>query len=196
MPPPSGARAVFFDRDGVLNPLFAYPGWGLDSPARPEHLRLYPDAARAISDIRSAGFLALLASNQPGIAKGKYSLRVFKAIDDRLSALLSEAGARLDGRFYCLHHPAATVVEYRVECDCRKPKPGLLRAAARQFGLDLGQCYFIGDSERDVSAAQAAGCQPVLLQRGGTRATDGPELPTARVVSGLREAADSIRGVD
>src|SRR5438128_12194989 len=77
----SGRRAVFFDRDGVLNPPYAYPEWGLDSPARPEHLSLYPDAAQAIRSVRSAGFLAVLVSNQPGIAKGKYSLNAFDAID-------------------------------------------------------------------------------------------------------------------
>lgn len=193
MPPPSGRRAVFFDRDGVLNPPYAYPGWGLDSPARPEHLTLYPDVAQAIRDVRSAGFLALLASNQPGIAKGKYSLGAFKRIDGRLTALLDQAGARLDGRFYCLHHPAATVLEYRADCECRKPKPGLLWAAGRQFGLELGQCFFIGDSESDVLAAQAAGCQPFLLQREAASAADlKPKHQAVSVVSGLGEAVDSI----
>lgn len=193
MRPRSARRAVFFDRDGVINPLVAYPEWGLDSPARPEHLSLYPDAARAIRDVRSAGFLALLASNQPGIAKGKYSSTVFEAIDRRLTTLLHQGGASLDGRFYCLHHPAATVEAYLAQCDCRKPKPGLLLAAARQFGLELQQCFFIGDSESDILAARAAGCQPVLIRRDGA----GPVNWTAKqqaigVVSGLGEAVDSI----
>jgi D-glycero-D-manno-heptose 1,7-bisphosphate phosphatase len=193
LPPPSGRRAVFFDRDGVLNPPHAYPEWGLDSPARPEHLTLYPDAARAIRDVRSAGFLALLASNQPGIAKGKYSLRAFKDIDGRLATLLHQRRATLDGRFYCLHHPGATVEAYRTECDCRKPKPGLLLAAARQFGLELAHCYFIGDSESDVLAARAAGCQPVLIRRRGAGAADWRlTAPAVRVVSGLGEAVESI----
>lgn len=192
MPPPS-RRAVFFDRDGVLNPLYAYPEWGLDSPARPEHLTLYPDAAQAIRDVRAAGFLALLASNQPGIAKGKYSLSTFKGIDGRLTRQLHHAGAWLDGRFYCLHHPAATVEAYRAECDCRKPKPGLLLAAAKQFGLELQHCFFIGDSESDILAAQAAGCQPVLIRREGDGVVDWRTKHQAvGVVSGLREAVDSI----
>lgn len=193
MPPPNGRRAVFFDRDGVLNPLYAYPDWGMDSPARPEDLTLYPDAAPAIRDVRAWGFLALLASNQPGIAKGKYSLRTFKGIDGRLTTLLRQASASLDGRFYCLHHPAAAVDAYRAECDCRKPKPGLLLAAARQFGLELKHCFFIGDSESDILAAQAAGCQPVLIRREGAGAAASRAKQEAiRVVSGLREAVDSI----
>jgi len=195
LPPPRGRRAVFFDRDGVLNPLFSYPDWGLDSPARPEHLTLYPDAARAIRDVRSAGFLALLASNQPGIAKAKYSATAFKGIDSRLTTLLRQGGASLDGRFYCLHHPAAAVASYRAECECRKPKPGLLVAAARQFGLDLAQCFFIGDSESDILAAQAAGCQAVLIQREGAGAADWRAKQHAvGVVSGLGEAVEAICG--
>lgn len=193
MLPSNRRRAVFFDRDGVLNPLFAYPVWGLDSPARAAHLTLYPDAAGAIKDIQSAGFLALLASNQPGMAKGKYSRRTFSAIDGRLSTLLKKAGTSLDGRFYCLHHPAATVLEYRADCDCRKPKPGLLRAAAAQFDLQLESCYFIGDSECDVLAAQATGCQPFLLQRSTASVADWPRrFPGVRVVSSLSEAANHI----
>jgi D-glycero-D-manno-heptose 1,7-bisphosphate phosphatase len=193
LPPASGRRAVFFDRDGVLNPLYAYMQWGLDSPARPEHLTLYADAAQAIRDVRASGFLALLASNQPGIAKSKYSLSAFKRIDGRLTALLHRGGAYLDGRFYCLHHPAATVEAYRAECDCRKPKPGLLLAAAKQFDLELQHCFFIGDSESDILAAQAAGCQPVLIRREGAGAADqwAKHHPVS-VVSGLREAVDSI----
>jgi len=193
LPPPSGRRAVFFDRDGVLNPPYAYAEWGLDSPAYPEHLTLFPDAARAIRDVRSAGFLALLASNQPGIAKGKYSLSAFESIDGRLSTLLHQGGASLDGRFYCLHHPAATLLEYRVDCECRKPKPGLILAAASHFGLELSQCFFIGDNESDILAAQAAGCLPVLLQREGTGAADLKRKRDAvSVVSTLGEAVDSI----
>lgn len=193
MPPRSGRRAIFFDRDGVLNPLHAYPEWGLDSPARPEHLSLYPDAARAIRDVRCAGFLALLASNQPGIAKAKYSVRAFESIDGRLTTLLHHGGASLDGRFYCLHHPAAAVEAYRAECDCRKPRPGLLLAAARQFGLELEHCFFIGDTESDILAAQAAGCQPVLIRREGADVAErrAKQLGVS-VVSGLREAVESI----
>lgn len=189
----SGRRAVFFDRDGVLNPPHSYAEWGLDSPARPEHLTLFPDAARAVRDVRSAGFLALLASNQPGIAKGKYSLSAFEGIDRRLTALLHQGGASLDGRFYCLHHPAASVAGYRVDCECRKPKPGLLLAAARQFGLDLAQCFFIGDSESDILAAKAAGCRPVLTRREGTGSVGWmAKHQDVSVVSGLEEAVDFI----
>ncbi len=161
-------RAVFFDRDGILNKQVNYADWGLDSPARPQDLVLYPDAGRAVRTVQGWGFLAVLVSNQPGIAKGKYSPTDFQEIDHTLGRLLSSVGARLDGRFYCLHHPEALVAEYRQVCGCRKPKPGLLQRAARELHLDLAGSYLIGDTTRDVCAAEAAGCQPLLVKRGTT----------------------------
>lgn len=161
-------RAVFFDRDGILNQQVNYREWGLDSPACPQDVLLYPDAGRAIRTVQRWGFLAVLISNQPGIAKGKYSPADFQAIDHTLGKLLSSVGARLDGRFYCLHHPEALVAEYREVCGCRKPKPGLLRQAAMELDLDLAGSYMIGDTSRDIGAAEAAGCQPLLVTRRNT----------------------------
>jgi D-glycero-D-manno-heptose 1,7-bisphosphate phosphatase len=149
----------------VLNEAVHYPNWGLDSPARPQDLRLYPDAARAVRTVREWGFLALLCSNQPGAAKGKYPLENFRAVDRMLDTLLTAGGAKLDGRFYCLHHPNAILAEYRMVCDCRKPKAGLLLRAAAEFELDLSSSYFIGDTKNDMGAAHAAGCMPLLLVR-------------------------------
>lgn len=164
-------RAVFFDRDGVLNRAVNYPEWGVDSPAHPEDLRLYPDAARAVRTVRAWGFLAVLVSNQPGIAKGKYSEQAFQEIDRRLDDLLKAEDAQLDGRFYCLHHPQAVQVEYRQACDCRKPRPGLLLRAAAQFGLDLSGSYLVGDTSSDVGAAESAGCLPLLVLRADSTST-------------------------
>ncbi|HEY9287054.1 MAG TPA: HAD-IIIA family hydrolase [Candidatus Dormibacteraeota bacterium] len=192
MPRHSRNRAVFLDRDGVMNPPVMYAAWGADSPTDPDDLTLYPDAARAVRTIHEAGFLAILASNQPGVAKRKYSLATFDAIDHRLTKLLADAGAALDAKFYCLHHPTGALSEYRRECECRKPKPGMLREAAAQFGLDLATCYFIGDSERDFLAAEAAGCKAVVLARESN--ADWVRSPKVKVVKNLDAATREICG--
>ncbi len=185
-------RAIFFDRDGVLNEAVNYPDWGLDSPARPEDLRLYPDAARAVRTAREWGFLAVLISNQPGTAKGKYSPETFQEIDRMLDKLLRNAGTQLDGRYYCLHHPEAILAEYREICECRKPKPGLLLRAASEFELDLKTSYFVGDTTKDVTAAEAAGCLPLLLKRTDSRPRVVGEAGSVFAFSDLDGALDHI----
>ncbi len=187
-------RAVFFDRDGVINPFVQYPVWGPDSPANPEDFRLFEDAAESIRSVRERGFLAILVSNQPGVAKGKYSLATFDAIDERMRTLLTSAGAVLDGAFYCLHHPEATVTGFRRVCGCRKPQPGLLIEAARSLHIDLERSYLIGDKATDVATARAACCMPILLRRDSVPSSlsdhriDGA-IP---VVRNLGEALDHI----
>lgn len=185
-------QAVFFDRDGVLNEPVAYPLWGLDSPARPSDLRLYPDAGSAIQAVRLEGYVAVLASNQPGIAKGKYSRATFDRIDHQLTALLAAAGTCLDARYYCLHHPEAVVESLRMECDCRKPRPGLILRAAEDLQLDLERSYFIGDSRTDVVAAEAAGCEPILLARNGQ--SEWGRVGRATLVGDLKQAVTLILG--
>lgn len=186
-------RAVFFDRDGVLNPMVEYPQWGLDSPISPADFNLYPDAAPGIRDVRAAGYLAILVSNQPGIAKAKYLPEAFEAINIRLTKLLEQADTCLDGRYYCLHHPLASVSEYKLECDCRKPLPGLITVAARDFDIDLGNSFLIGDTIRDLQAAKAAGCEPILLQRATSNAPSNvPD--SVRSVKRIDEAVDYICG--
>jgi D,D-heptose 1,7-bisphosphate phosphatase len=185
------SRAVFLDRDGVLNPLIEYSEWGPDSPARPEDLHLFFDAAETIRNIRASGYVAVLISNQPGVAKGKYTLAAFRAIEARLTALLEAEGTGLDGAFYCLHHPQATVPEYRVNCSCRKPKTGLLLKAAERLDIDLKCSYFIGDRMSDVTAAQLAGCTPILLWR--DTASTAPQVgESVAVVPHLSAAFEQI----
>lgn len=185
-------RAVFFDRDGVLNEPVPYPQWGLDSPARPADLRLYRDVCSAIHAVRAQGFIAVLASNQPGIAKGKYSRATFEAIDRRLTALLAAGDTALDGRYYCLHHPEAVVASLRTACACRKPRPGLILQAAEDLHIDLSGSYFIGDSQTDVLAATAAGCGPIHLVRNGQ--SDAAAATRATRVGDLNQAIAVVLG--
>jgi len=190
LPQLKARRAVFFDRDGVLNEPVSYPQWGLDSPARPSDLQLYPDACSAVRAVRAKGFVAILASNQPGIAKGKYSRAIFDGIDRKLTALLAAGETALDGRYYCLHHPEAIVASFRTMCDCRKPRPGLILQAAEDFQLDLHGSYFIGDSQTDMLAAMTAGCGPIHLVRNGHSRPTAPARATT--VGDLNQAVALI----
>ena len=156
-------RALFLDRDGVINAMVYHPDFGLvDSPARPEEFTLLPGAATAVRRLRALGFLAIVISNQPGIAKGKFTPALLEAVTAKMHAQLAAGGARLDAVYYCLHHPQAALPEYRARCDCRKPRPGLLRQAAQAWEIDLARSFFVGDGVTDVVAGRAAGCTTVL----------------------------------
>ncbi|MCL4369682.1 MAG: HAD family hydrolase [Chloroflexi bacterium] len=162
----AGRRAVFLDRDGVLNEMVYDTRFGLlDSPLNPEQFRLLPGAAEAVRTINEMGFLALVVSNQPGVAKGKFAPEVLEAITGEMHRQLEKGGARLDAVYYCLHHPEASLVEYREVCDCRKPNPGLLKHAALKLGIDLGSSYMVGDGLTDVLAGKAVGCTTLFLGR-------------------------------
>jgi len=159
-------RGVFLDRDGVINAMVYDPEHGIiDSPTNVKQFRLLPRAGRAIKRIKEMGFLAVVVSNQPGIAKGKFSLKVLEAIDKEMKEELAQYGARLDRIYYCLHHPGAVKKEYRKNCPCRKPSPGLLLKAAEEFKIDLTSSYMIGDGLIDVQAGKRAGCKTILLGR-------------------------------
>lgn len=158
------SRAVFLDRDGVINAMVYHTEFGLiDSPARPDEFQILPGVGKAVRRINEMGFLAIVISNQPGIAKGKFTVELLKATRKKMVRELAEAGARLDDVYYCLHHPDAALDAYRVICDCRKPKPGLIYQAAAEWDIDLAGSYFIGDGITDVAAGREAGCKTFLV---------------------------------
>jgi D-glycero-D-manno-heptose 1,7-bisphosphate phosphatase len=157
-------RAVFLDRDGTLNKLVYYEDHGVvDSPFLPSQLSLMPGAAKAMAILRKKGFLLVLASNQPGVAKGNMKKKDFAAIDRKLDRLLAEGGARLDAKYYCPHHPNAKLAAFRKKCACRKPKAGMLFEAAKAHGIDLKRSYMVGDGINDAKAGRAAGCKTVFV---------------------------------
>jgi len=156
--------AVFLDRDGVINRYVYNSEFGtVDSPAHPGEFELVSGAAEAIAEINRMGLPVIVASNQPGIAKGKISSHTLDAINEEMRVQLAGSGARLDAVLYCRHHPEAVFDEYRRDCDCRKPKPGLLLRAASERSLDLSRSFFIGDDVPDVLAGRAAGVTTILL---------------------------------
>ena len=157
-------RAVFLDRDGVINELVYHQEQEvIDSPFTPGQFKLIPGVTEAIKTLRNAGYLTILVSNQPGIAKGHMTKNYFELIRQKMNSELSIDGAVLDGEYYCLHHPEAVVEKYRIVCDCHKPLPGLLFKAAMEKDIDLKRSWLIGDNLSDIQAGKAAGCQTILI---------------------------------
>ncbi|MBR5423998.1 MAG: HAD-IIIA family hydrolase [Clostridia bacterium] len=153
-------KAVFLDRDGTLN---VKKGFITD----PVQLELLPGAAAAVKKINEAGYLAVLATNQPVIARGECTLETLGEIHNKLETLLGDEGAYLDAIYYCPHHPdkgyPGEIPELKIECGCRKPAPGLLLRAAEEMNIDLAKSYMAGDSWRDIHTAANAGCTPVFI---------------------------------
>lgn len=157
-------KAVLMDRDGVINEIVCFPELGvLDSPLNPDQFNLLPRVPKAIKIFNGLGLKVIVVSNQPIIAKGKTTKVLFKKIREKMIKQLQSKGAFIDGEYYCFHHPQAKLEKYRVLCDCRKPAPGLLLEAAKDFDLDLTKCYMIGDSLIDVEAGKKAGCKTILI---------------------------------
>ncbi|MFA5162194.1 MAG: HAD-IIIA family hydrolase [Elusimicrobiales bacterium] len=153
-------RAVFLDRDGVIN-----REKGLIS--RPEDFELLPGAAEAVSNINAAGFLAVVATNQPVVARSLCGIETVELIHRKMETLLGEKGAYLDAVYYCPHHPdkgyPGENAAYKIDCACRKPKPGMLLRAAAELNIDLSGSYMAGDSKRDLDCARAAGVKAIAV---------------------------------
>jgi D-glycero-D-manno-heptose 1,7-bisphosphate phosphatase len=152
-------RAVFLDRDGVLNQYL--PG---DYAKSPDDLILLPDVGAAVERLRAAGFLTILISNQQGVAKNLMTEEDLARVTEKLGKSVT-----LDAIYYCTHHKEA-------QCDCRKPKPGMLLQAAEQHNIDLATSYFIGDTPTDAQAASAAGVRFLLVLTGQTKSNFGDAL--------------------
>ena len=159
-------RAVFLDRDGVINRLVHRSqdtGDEWDSPYLLSEIEIIEGVGEAIQKINGLGFLAIIVSNQPGVAKGKCDLDFLDKATDFIRSTLLQQNAFIDDVYYCLHHPDAVNEAYRIICECRKPKPGLLFQAAQDHEIDLSRSYMIGDRITDIFAAEAAGCEAILV---------------------------------
>ncbi len=164
----------------MLNALVERPGRGWDSPYRVDEVALLDGAAAGLAQLRAAGYVLVLVSNQPGQAKGFCSREDLDAVHARVAQLLRDAGAVLDGAYYCYHHPEAVVPSLRLACECRKPAPGLLRRAADELVLDMSHSYVVGDRTVDLEASRRAGCGSLLVR--------SPASPAADVAAGLISA--------
>jgi D-glycero-D-manno-heptose 1,7-bisphosphate phosphatase len=157
--------AVFLDRDGTLLEEAGY----LD---RLERLVFFPFATDAVRLLNRGGLAVVLFTNQSGVGRGIYTEAFVAAAHDLVTARLSAGGARLDGIYYCPHHPHAEIERYRQACDCRKPGAGMMRQAAADLGLDLSRSFTVGDKWSDVQAGTATGGRGLLVRTGYGRATE------------------------
>ena len=153
-------KAIFLDRDGTINKSAGFIN-------KPEQFELIPGVAEAIKMINKSGYLAIVVTNQPVIARGECSFDELQTIHDKMETDLGKEGAFIDGIYICPHHTdkgfAGERPDYKFDCDCRKPQPGLLLQAAKDFNIDLSQSYMIGDSQRDVKAGNNAGVRQAIL---------------------------------
>lgn len=153
-------KAIFLDRDGTIN---KYVGF----LSNINDFELLENVAEAIKIINSNGYLVIVVTNQPIIARGEATFEQLNEIHNKMETLLGKSGAYLDAIYYCPHHPDKgfpnEIAELKIDCQCRKPKPGMLIKAAEDFNIDLKESFMIGDSENDVKAGNAAGCKTILL---------------------------------
>ena len=169
--------AVFIDRDDTL---MIDVGYCND----PDLVRLLPGAAEGVRQLRNAGYLIVIATNQSGIGRGYFDSETLEAIHERLRHELLQNGADFDAVYYCPHIPAEG-------CECRKPKPGLLLRAASELGIDLQSSYAVGDRDIDIQAGKAAGTRTILVLHGHAKRYD-KDASADIIVENLAEAASSI----
>lgn len=156
-------KAIFLDRDGTIN---RYVGFLRKIDA----FELIDGVADAVRTINASGYLAIVVTNQPVIARGEVSFEELEEIHQKMETLLGKEGAYLDGIYFCPHHPdkgyEGERPELKFDCECRKPKPGMLLKAAKEFHIDLAKSWMVGDGEYDIKAGQNAGCQTALIGKG------------------------------
>jgi D-glycero-D-manno-heptose 1,7-bisphosphate phosphatase len=156
-------RALFVDRDGVVNELVFYPSHGeWESPRSLEDLRMRSGVSEALSEAVRAGWMVFLISNQPSYAKGKCSLESLQQIHEAVLQQLRNRGVAITESYVCYHHPDSTIAGFGA-CQYRKPSPFFIREAARTYDLDLASSWMIGDQDTDIETGQRAGCQTASL---------------------------------
>jgi D-glycero-D-manno-heptose 1,7-bisphosphate phosphatase len=181
-------RAVFLDRDGTLLEEAGY----LD---RLDRLVFFPYSIDAVRLLNRAGFAVVVVTNQAGIARGIFKEAFVGEAHRHITARLSAGGARIDGFYYCPHHPEAVIEAYRQSCDCRKPQPGLLIRAASDLNLALDRSFVVGDRWHDLEAGQRVGARGVLVRTGYGRteeANPNPRVAPSVIVDNVMEAVSWI----
>ena len=180
--------AVFLDRDGTMNEDVGYL-------ERVDRLQLFPWTLDAVRLLRRAGFAVVVVTNQVGIARGMQDEAIVEAVRDLIDRRLRAIGEQLDGHYYCPHDPHAPVAAYRRECECRKPRPGMIQQAARELDLDIARSVVVGDKWGEIRLARNVGARGILVRTGYGRTQE--QMPRAdltpdAVVDTLIDAASWI----
>jgi D-glycero-D-manno-heptose 1,7-bisphosphate phosphatase len=152
-------RAVFIDRDGTISEEVGY----INHPSR---FRVFPYTAAAIKHLKEHDWLAIVVTNQAGVARGYFTEAMIKTVHSEMNRVIEQQGARLDAVYYCAHHPSVGDPPYRFDCDCRKPKPGLIMQAVKDFDIDLSASWMVGDRYSDVELAKNAGVHSMFVLSG------------------------------
>src|SRR5436190_22093397 len=180
-------KAVFIDKDGTLIPNIPY---NID----PGRITIEDETIEGLRILKDEGFLFIVISNQSGIAKGYFKEMDLEQVWNKISALLQKHEISIDAFYYCPHEPNGTVEQYAVECDCRKPLPGMILKAASQLKIDLSQSWMIGDILNDVEAGNRAGCSTILIDNGNETEWQMSEERTPAFIAGnILEAAVHIK---
>ena len=165
--------AVFMDRDGTVNEQMGYIN-------HLDRFVLLPEVGKAIRLLNEAGYLAIIVSNQSGVARGYFPIDLVHRVHEKMKALIKKEGAILDGIYFCPHYPNGKVPPYGMACDCRKPRPGLIGEACKSFDIDMENSYVVGDRCTDIEMAHEAGLKGIMVKTGygmGDLEYVFPELP-------------------
>ncbi len=175
--------AVFLDRDGTVNRQVEYL-------SEPEQLELISGASQGIKMLRDAGFRIIVVTNQSGVARGFFDEERVNNINSTLAQMLEDKGAIVDAWYYCPHHPSAGHGKYRMDCSCRKPAPGMVEQACREYGLDMSASFMVGDTLSDMKLAWNCGMRAVLVKTG--HGTDELCRMESGLISRLDHVADNL----
>lgn len=180
-------KAVFLDRDGVITqdpPHYAH---------RIDQLALIEGSGSAIKMLNDENFIIIIITNQSGVAKGLYHEKDIEIFNQAMIGLLKPFNASIDAIYYCPHHPEAKVKEYRIDCDCRKPKPGMLIDGGGKFNIDFLSSFLVGDKWSDVEAGRSVGCKTILVKTGhGLQEYKDKKSPVDYVAADLLDAVQNF----
>ncbi len=183
-------RAVFLDRDGVITqepPHYAH---------KIDQLKFIAGTADAIRLLNNNGFMVIIASNQSGIARGYYREEDAALFNQAMRESLGQKGARIDAIYYCPHHPESKMETYRVVCDCRKPAPGMLKRAEKDWDIDLQRSFMVGDKLGDIESGKRAGCYTIMVKTGqGAQQLKGTDIECDYIADDLYHAVEHILAV-
>lgn len=173
-------KAVFLDRDGVINEDFGHI-------RLPEQVKLIKGSAKAIAMLNKE-YPVIIITNQAAVARGMCTEEDARKVNDKVLELLAEEGAKIDATYMCFHHPEYGIGSYKVDCSCRKPKPGMILEAAKAFGIGIRNSYMVGDKASDIKAGKAAGARTILVKTGYGEEHEKPDF----IAKDLYEAAKII----
>jgi histidinol-phosphate phosphatase family protein len=183
-------KAVFLDKDGTLIEDVPYN-------VVPARIRFMPNAERGLRRLSKSGFHLIVVSNQSGVARGFFRENELTAVERRIAEMFTECGVGVDGFYYCPHYIGGVVAAYAIECDCRKPRPGMLLRAAREQAIELRRSWLIGDILDDIEAGRRAGCRTVLLDNGHETEWRRSPLRTPDLTAlDLADAAERIEAAE